>query len=317
VGGGHDRLTVVNAEKIVMDRAITPVGARSARTGAWRRAVRRPIWLALPALALLTIFFAYPVGKIVGRGFTDHTSSSGGALANLSWFFGDATQVEILLRTFQTSAIVTVICLAAGYPYAYLLTVVRPRWRAVMLGIVIVSCWQSILVRNYAWRILERDEGVINSVLGWLGFGHVSLLGTTTGVVIGMSQVMAPFMILPLYANLRNIDRRLLLAARSLGASPTIAFLRAYLPLSLPGILAGSLLVYVLSLGFYITPALLGSPSNALVSQAIVLQINRLLDWGHAGAIAIVLLVATLALLGGVGLLVRRRMHAVSGAAER
>jgi putative spermidine/putrescine transport system permease protein len=267
----------------------------------------------IPALVLLTAVFLYPVAKIIGRGFTDHTSTQGGAFANLGWFFQDATQEKILLRTLQTSAIVTIVCLVVGYPYAYLMTVVGRRLRVLMLGIVIVSCWQSILVRNYAWRILERDDGVINHVLGFLGLGHVSLLGTTAGVIVGMSQVMAPFLILPLYASLRTIDRRLLLAARSLGASAPAAFSRVYLPLSLPGVMAGGLLVFVLSLGFYITPALLGSPSNALVSQAIVLQINRLLDWGHAGAMSFVLLVVTLGLLGLMGWATRRRLATVSG----
>jgi putative spermidine/putrescine transport system permease protein len=277
------------------------------------RRLNAPILLIVPTLILLAIFFVYPVGKIVGRTFTDHTSSVGGPLANLSWYFGDPTQVKILLRTFQTSFIVTAVCLIVGYPYAYLLTIVRKRWRVLMLGLVIISCWQSILVRNYAWRILERESGVINDVLAFLGFSRVELLGTTKGVIIGMAHVMVPFMILPLYANMRTIDRRLLLAARSLGASPATAFRKVYLPLSLPGIMAGALLVFVLSLGFYITPALLGSPDNSLISQAIVLQINRLLDWGHAGAMSFVLLVTTLFLLGITAWATRRRLAIVGG----
>jgi putative spermidine/putrescine transport system permease protein len=284
---------------------------------ALRRRVNWPILLILPTLVLLALFFVYPVGKIVGRTFTDHTSSLGGPLANLEWYFGDPTQVKILLRTFQTSFVVTAICLAVGYPYAYLLTIVRKRWRVLMLGLVIISCWQSILVRNYAWRILEREEGVINDILAFLGFARVELLGTTTGVTIGMAHVMVPFMILPLYASMRTLDRRLLLAARSLGASPATAFRKIYLPLSLPGIMAGSLLVFVLSLGFYITPALLGSPDNSLISQAIVLQINRLLDWGHAGAMSFVLLVTTLLLLALTAWATRRRLALVGGGGSR
>jgi putative spermidine/putrescine transport system permease protein len=283
---------------------------------AWRR-VDKYALLVIPALVLLAIFFFYPVGKIVGRAFTDHTGSPGGAFANLSWFFGDPTQVKILLRTFQTALIVTVICLAVGYPYAYLLTIVRRRWQVLLLGLVIISAWQSILVRNYAWRILERENGLINDVLGWFSIGPVELLGTQTGVVIGMAHVMAPFMILPLYAGMRTIDRRLLLAARSLGASPATAFRKVYLPLSLPGVVAGALLVFVISLGFYITPALLGSPDNSLVSQAIVLQINRLLDWGHAGAMSLVLLVSTLVLLGAAAWAMRRRLAVVGGGPAR
>lgn len=267
--------------------------------------------LLLPALVMLAVVFLYPVGKIVGRTFTDHTSSQGNAFANLKWFFTEPTQITILLRTFETSLIVTVICLLIAYPFTYLLTTISRRWLVVLLGIVVISCWQSILVRNYAWRILLRDDGVINDVVTFLGFSKLSLLGTTPGVVIAMCHVMTPFMILPLYANLRNIDRRLLTAARSLGANPVTAFWKVYLPLSLPGIMAGSLLVFILSLGFYITPAIIGSPSNSLISQAIVAQTQRLLDWGHAGAMALVLLVSTLVLVGVVAWVTRRRLATV------
>jgi putative spermidine/putrescine transport system permease protein len=271
--------------------------------------------LVLPALALLALAFFYPVGEIVSRAFTDHTSSQGGALANLKWYFGDAAQMHILLRTFRTALVVTVVCVLVGYPYAYLMTISTKRWQMLLFGIVVISAWQSILVRNYAWRILLRDDGLINDAIAAVGLPRAHLLGTATGVTIGMTQVMAPFMILPLFASMRNIDRRLLLAARSLGASPPLAFARIFVPLSLPGIVAGGLLVFVLSLGFYITPALLGSPTDSLLSQAIVLQINRLLDWGHAGAMAFMLLVLTLLILGAVSWVMRRQLERVSGAA--
>lgn len=322
MGRRHHRLTGLTIEPGThppTERSATGGGQHAAlrRLSGSLRRIDRPSLLTIPTLVLLGLFFMYPVGMIVGRAFTDHTSSFGGPFANLSWFFGDATQVKILIRTFQTSIIVTAVCLLVGYPYAYLLTIVRRRWQVLLLGFVIISCWQSILVRNYAWRILERDSGVINDILSFLGFGRVELLGTTKGVVIGMTHVMVPFMILPLYASMRTVDRRLLLAARSLGASPATAFRKVYLPLSLPGIMAGSLLVFVLSLGFYITPALLGSPNNSLVSQAIVLQINRLLDWGHAGAMSFVLLVITLILLGVTGWATRRRLAIVGGGGGR
>jgi putative spermidine/putrescine transport system permease protein len=284
------------------------VDDRVAGGSSWRWAL-----LLAPAVLLLVLCFVYPVGTILARTFTDHTGSPGGWTANLSWFFGDAVQVRILVRTLTTAALVTVICLVVCYPYAYLMTVVGPRWRMLLLGVAIVSCWQSILVRNYAWRVILRDNGVFNDVIGWVGLGPVSLLGTTKGVLVGMTQVMAPFMILPLYASLRTIDRRLLTAARSLGASPVAAFAGVYLPLSLPGILAGCLLVGVLSLGFFITPALLGSSQNSLISQAIVLQLNRTLDWGHAGAQSLVLLVSAMLLLTVAGLGARRRVKAVIG----
>ena len=269
--------------------------------------------LLVPAAAVVALVFAYPVATILTRAFTDHTSSHGGWDANLAWFLGDATQMRILVRTLTTAGLVTAACLLVCYPYAYLMTVVGARPRMFLLGVAVISCWQSILVRNYAWRVILRDNGILNGVIGWLGLDRISLLGTTRGVMIGMTQVMAPFMILSLYSGMRNVDRRLLTASRSLGAGPATAFFGVYLPLSLPGVLAGCLLVGVLSLGFFITPALLGSPQNSLISQAIVLQLNRTLDWGHAGAQSLVLLVSAVALLAGLGLGLRRRITAVIG----
>jgi putative spermidine/putrescine transport system permease protein len=264
--------------------------------------------LLAPAVVVVVLGFGYPVVEVLSRTFTDHVGSEGGAFANLGWFFGDATQVKILLRTLYTALAVTAICLLTGYPYAYLLTIVGSRWRAVLLGIAIVSFWQSLITRNYAWRLLLRDNGPINDMLGSAGLGSVSLLGTTTGVLIGMSQVLVPFMILPLYASMRTVDRRLTLAAQTLGASPTGAFWKVYFPLTIPGVFAGTLLVSILSLGVFVTPALLGSPQNAMLSQAIVLQLNRTLDWGHAGAQALVLLLVTLLALAVLMPLARRRL---------
>jgi putative spermidine/putrescine transport system permease protein len=267
----------------------------------------------VPALLLVVLVFAYPVGAILARTFTDHVGTQGGPFANLGWFFSDPVQVKILLRTFQTSLIVTVVCLLVCYPFAYALTKVRGRWQTLLLGITVISCWQSILVRNYGWRTILRDNGPLNDALGLVGLGPLHLLGTTTGVIVGMCQIMAPFMILPLYASLRTIDTRLVVAARSLGASPTAAFFKVYAPLSAPGVVAGCLLVAVVSLGFFITPALLGSSTNALLSQAIQLQISRTLDWGHAGAQSLVLLVSTLLLLAASYLLGQRRLAVLSG----
>ncbi len=280
--------------------------ARLPRLGADRWAL-----LILPALLFVAVVFAYPVGTALVRAFTSGTDQ--GLLTNFEWYLGDPTQMTILRRTFTTAALIALICAVVSYPFAYLLTVVGRRWQILLLAIVIISSWQSILVRTFAWKIILREEGPLNDVLGVFGIGSISLLGTTTGVLIAMCQVMAPFMILPLYAGMRNIDMRLVDAARSLGASPASSFMRVYLPLSLPGLAAGTLLVFVISLGFYITPAIVGSPQNALLSQAIVLQIQRLLDWGHAGAMALTLFVATLLVLGVAFALLRRRLQIVSG----
>jgi putative spermidine/putrescine transport system permease protein len=254
----------------------------------------------------LAVFFAYPVLTIATRSFTDVLPGAS-AFANYRWFFATDVNLTILRRTFVTAAAVTGVCLLVGYPYAYLLTIMRPRWRMIAIAVVLIPFWTSLMVRNFAWVvILQGNHGVLNEILGGLGLGHASLLGTVWAVIIGMSQILLPFLILPLYATLRSIDRRLLLAAEGMGARPWTAFVRVYFPLSLPGVAAGCLLVFVLSLGFYITPAMLGSPQQALISQLIVTQVSRLLDWGRGGAMAVVLLACTLLLLAVGALLLRR-----------
>jgi putative spermidine/putrescine transport system permease protein len=282
-----------------------------------RRRVGNPVidrcsLLVVPAVVLLIVVFVYPVCTIMIRTFTEH-GNTGGSLANFEWLLGSSTQMTILRRTFVTAALVAGICLAVCYPFAYLLTIASGGWRLLLVGVVVVSSWQSILVRTFAWKVILRDNGPLNDALHAVGLGRIHLLGTTAGVLIAMCQVMAPFMILPLYASMRNIDRRLLAAAQSLGATPAGAFRRVYLPLSLPGIVAGTLLVFVLSLGFYVTPAVVGSSENAMLSQAIVLEVQRALEWGHAGAMALTLLTATLLAVALGALLTRGRLRAVAG----
>jgi len=240
------------------------------------------------------------------RSFTEFLLPTDSGFANYSWYFGDAAQRTILMRTFTTSLAVTAIALVIGYPYAYLMTIVKTRWRLVMLALVLLPFWTSLIVRTFAWVILVQDSGPIVSFLDTLGFDGVRILGTTVAVAIGMTQVMLPFMVLPLYSALVAIDRNLLLAAEGLGARPSVAFARVYLPLSVPGIIAGSTLVFILSLGFYFTPALLGSPQNSLISQQIVIQVQKLFSFGRGGAMALVLLVITLVLLA-IGSLAARR----------
>ena len=252
---------------------------------------------------------------MVVRSFTQINVGTG-ALGNYTWFFDTPGNVTVFERTFLTAGIVTGVCLAVGYPYAYMLTVLKPRWRIAAIAVVLVPFWTSLMVRNFAWVvILQSNHGVLNDILGGLGLGRLQLLGSISGVIIGMSQILLPFFILPLYATLRGIDRSLLLAAQSLGARPSAAMRRIYLPLSMPGVVAGCLLVFVLSLGFYITPAMLGSPQQALLSQLIVTQVETLLDWGTGGAMAVILLVVTFALLG-VAWAVSRRGSVTGGTAR-
>lgn len=278
----------------------TAAGPR-ARAGPRLPAMDRWALFVLPALVFVLIFFGFPLVDILRRSFTEPTSG----LGNYQTFFESDVYLTVLRRTVVTAAIVTVICLLLGYPYAYLMTVVGRRWRIILLAVVLLPFWTSLMVRTYAWIILLQDTGVINDVLATLGFGRLSLIRNTTGVAIGMAQILLPFMVLPLYATMQGIDRRLLQAAESLGARPATAFLRVYVPLSMPGVVAGVTLVFILALGFYITPVLLGSPQNALLSQLIVQQISQLLDFGLGGAMAAILFVVTLVLLAVLGRVVK------------
>jgi putative spermidine/putrescine transport system permease protein len=273
------------------------------------------MWCAVPAVVFLVAGFAYPVGNVLARAFTDRPAGTD-LLANFSWYFSSSTEMDVLRRTFIIAAAVAAICLVVCYPFAYVLTVVGRRWRILLLGIVVIAAWQSLLVRTFAWKILLRDQGPLNDVLGAVGAGRVSLLGETSGVTVAMCQIMAPFMIFPLYASMRTVDRSLLSAAQSLGASPARAFTRVFLPLSLPGIVAGSLLVFLLSLGFYITPAVLGSQQDMMVAQSIDLQVRQRLDWGHAGAMSVTLLGLSLVVVGAVRTALRRRLRVVSAGAS-
>lgn len=252
----------------------------------------RGIPLAIPLLVLLVVFFAIPVLELVRRSFLD----ADGALTMQSYgdFLGTPAYRTILFRTFFVAVICTAACLLFAYPYAYLMTLAGPRLRRALLVLVLLPFWTSLMVRTYAWLVLLQDTGPIKAVLAAIGLEQVHLIRNTTGVVIGMAQILLPFMVLPLYNNLQKIERSDLLAAQSLGATPLRAFWRAYFPQSLPGLFAGGVLVFILALGFYITPVILGSPQNSMMSQLIVRQVTERLDWASGGAMAVVLAVLTL-----------------------
>ena len=280
----------------------TPVrggSSRRARLALTRRVASLP-WPALPALALLALVLLYPLGLGVVRSISEHD----GGLSPYAWFFENDVYLRIMVRTFVTAISVTLVCLVLGYPYAYLMTIVGRRTRVVLFVIVLLPFWTSALVRTFAWVVLLQPGGIVSSALSPFGASE-RLLGTQTAVLIGMAQLLLPFMVIPLYSAMGGIDRRLLRAAESLGARPAVAFARVFVPLSLPGVLAGSLIVFVLSLGFYVVPALLGSPSESLIAQTIYQQVSDLLFFGRGGALAVLLLLSTVLVLVLVGLLAR------------
>jgi putative spermidine/putrescine transport system permease protein len=253
--------------------------------------------VALPVFGFLAIFFAYPTTLILSRAFTHFDPPQEGGLDNLAWFLNGEANLTILIRTFVVAALCTAFTAILAFPYAYLMTVVGARVRTLMLGVVLVSMFFGILQRNFAWFVLLQFQGPLNDALVAFGFERMRLLGTASAVLMGMTHVLFPMMALPLYAVLRGIDRRLLDAAESLGATPQRAFWQVYFPLALPGFFAGALLVFVLALGFFITPAVLGSPQQSLLSQLMFTQFTRGAAFGRAGAMAFVLLVATLAIV--------------------
>lgn len=204
----------------------------------------------------------------------------------------------ILIRTFWIAALVTLACACIGFPYAIIAASLTGWKRDLMLGAVLLPLWTSLLVRTAAWFILLQEKGLINDVLQTLGLinSPLALIFNRTGVIIAMTHVLLPFMVLPIYSVLITIPKNLMPAAASLGAHPLRAFLRVLLPLSLRGVASGSLLVFISAIGYYITPALIGGPGDQMISSIIAFYATGSANWGMAGALGVVLLVATLIL---------------------
>ena len=244
----------------------------------------------LPAVVLLIVICAYPLFVLLSKSVGD---------ADPAWYstyqsaLTDTTVLKVLWRTLVMGVIVTLVTLLLGYPYAYVMTRVSPTWRGILVALVLLPFWTSLMARTFAWYVLLQDNGVINNLLGFIHLGPFSLIRTSTGVTIAMAQVLLPFMVLPLYGTLSKIDPKLTDAAIGLGAPPRTTWRKVYLPLSKPGIIAGTTLVFILSLGFFITPKLLGSPKESMISQLIDQQVSRLTDFGSAGALSLILLVVT------------------------
>jgi len=271
--------------------------------------VNRWALLAVPPILFLVAFFLVPLVVIGLRSITDSPTPTDDLFANYRRFLGQAANLRVLGNTFWIAALSTIVCLAIGYPYAYLMNLVPGRVAGLLLIAVLLPFWSSLLVRTYAWQVILRDTGIINTFLLDTGLVDepVPLIRTTLGVLLGMSQILLPFMVLPIYAAMRRIDPEFTRAAANLGAPPFAAFRRVFLPLSLPGVLAGSLLVFVLALGFYITPALLGSPRDTMISQFIASAVQQRLDWGIGSTMAVLLMALTLIVLFVASRFVRLR----------
>lgn len=235
---------------------------------------------------------------------------SGGepSVQNYQLIWDNPSYATILLTTFKLSAVVTVAVVLLGYPTAYMISLLPPRWAAIALGCVAIPFWTSLLVRTYAWLVILQRRGLLNSWLENLGLiDHpIRFANSFLGTSIGMVHIMLPFFIFPLYASLRMIDPNLLRAASGLGASPTRAFFGVLLPLSLPGLLAGMLLTFILCLGFYVTPQLLGGGNVTTIAMRIFQNVSTYPELGPASSLGVVLLLAVVVVLLPMARLVSR-----------
>jgi ABC-type spermidine/putrescine transport system permease subunit I len=257
-----------------------------------------PILLLVPGLAFLALFFLVPVGLILLQSLFD----PGFTLRFYRQLFAGPEYLAVLGTSLEIALLTSLLSMLASYPIAYLLIVAPATARAVMLSLILLPFWTNLLIRCYAWMLMLQTKGLINSLLvGWL---HVlteplPLVFNLTGVVIGMVHYLVPINILVLYSVMKAIDLRLLQAAQGLGANPLRAFALVFVPLSLPAVRAAALLVFVIALGFFVTPALLGGRGETTIAMLVNTYFGDVLNWGFGSALASLLLaVAVVGLCG-------------------
>jgi putative spermidine/putrescine transport system permease protein len=244
-------------------------------------------WLLFPVLIYLGYFFVYPLFSLLLTSFFDPEFT----LKHYLHLYKKPVYLKVIFLTFRLSLICTLSALLLGYPIAYLMNHVSSHTRNILMIFVVLPFWTSLLVRMYAWMVILGRRGVVNSMLMKL-----DLLYNTFSVTIGMVHLLLPFMIFSLYSVMSGIDLNTIRAAQSLGANPFMAFLKVFFPQSLPGVGAGSLTVFILAMGFFVTPALLGGRRDVVISMLIENQVNVQINWPFAAAIAFVLLILTLIL---------------------
>ncbi|CAG4887335.1 ABC transporter permease [Paraburkholderia saeva] len=263
-------------------------------TATRRRRDWRSIRLLVPALLLLVIFFLLPVLSLLLRSVLEPTPG----LNNYAQLLGSTTYLRVFGNTFLVATVVTAATLAIGFPTAWLLAIAPRKLSSLLFAILLLSMWTNLLARTFAWMVLLQQTGPINRLLMALGVisEPLTLVNNLIGVTIGMTYIMLPFLVMPLHATLRSIDPSILRAAAICGASRWQAFWRVLVPLAMPGIASGALMVFVMALGYFVTPALLGGASYMMLAELIAQLVQQLLNWGLAGAAAFVLLAVTLAL---------------------
>lgn len=283
---------------------------RAIRRARWRAAATK-VAVCAPAFGLVFVIVIVPIGWLFFLSFRD---SDGFTLRHYARMLNNPGYAMSLETTLLASALVTIITTLLAYPVAYLIAAREGRRANWLLLVVLVPLWTALLVRTFAWMVLLQRTGPINSALRNLGLigQPLDLTNNLTGTLIGMTHIMVPLMVLSLLSGMRAVDRRLLWAARSLGASGFRAFRDVFFPLSSPGLVAGAVLIFVLSLGYYVIPAFLGGGHVLMWSVKIVSNINVYSDWGAASALGVVLLLIILGILGSCRKLVRTIVKQVS-----
>ena len=261
--------------------------------------------LAAPSILIIIAVIMIPLGwlfylSLIGKGGEF-------SLVNYQKMIEYKSYARVYLTTFEVSFLTTLVCILIGYPLAYFLAQLPQRMAGIFMLTVLLPFWTSLLVRTYAWLVLLQRKGVLNEFAIQIGLWEtpVKLVHNMTGTLIGMAHIMLPFLVLPLYGAMRRIEPDLMRAAANLGAKPVQVFWKVFFPMSLPGMVAGSLIVFVLCLGFYVTPAVLGGGRVVMVATQITAILENQFNWGAASALGVVLLIATLIILYLAGRLLK------------
>lgn len=255
--------------------------------------------LLTPALVMVVVLLIMPLCWLA---FQSVQTEEGFSLANYIRIFQESIYWDTFALTFKISFLVTILSIVMGFPIAYAASRLQGFWANLILICVILPFWTSVLVRAYAWLVLLQRRGLVNQTLMDLGIidQPLTLMHNTTGTVIGTLHVMLPFMVLPLYSVMKKIPQDLMQASESLGAKPFYTFRRVFLPMAAPGVMAGSILVFVICLGFFITPELLGGGRTILVSMLVQRNVELYHAWGAASAVGLVLLLVVFLIFWGI-----------------
>lgn len=254
------------------------------------------ILVGIPLLYMIVLLYVALFNVLKLSVFDDN----GFTMEYLKTVLMDTLYLKVLWITFRTAFIVTTITIFISYPIAYLIAITKSsKWKRIIMGVVMITLWVSLLVRTFSWMVILQENGLVNQILLAIGVINepLKLIYNSTGVIIGMTHLLLPFMVMNLFPVMERIDYRLVEAAKGMGARPFRAFFQIYLPLSLPGIISGSLIVFVMGLGYFITPALLGGQSDMMISKLIHDNVQVSLNWNIAASLSLVLLVATFAIL--------------------